>query len=85
MPFGTLRIAKTLPFISGKQSKLNEKMKKNIPLLVIIASSILIIANFITSEKIDGEFWLRISSNALIILCMILTIRERKIQDKKSN
>ena len=60
-------------------------MKKNIPLLVIIASSILIIANFITSEKIDGEFWLRISSNALIILCMILTIRERKIQDKKSN
>jgi len=74
-----------LPFISGKQSKLNEKMKKNIPLIVIIASSILIIANFITSEKIDGEFWLRISSNALIILCMILTIRERKIQDKKSN
>lgn len=60
-------------------------MKKNIPLIVIIASSILIIANFITSEKIDGEFWLRISSNALIILCMILTIRERKIQDKKSN
>ena len=60
-------------------------MKKNIPLLVIIASSILIIANFITSEKIDGEFWLRISSSTLIILCMILTIRERKIQDRKSN
>ena len=74
-----------MPFISGKPSKLNEKMKKNIPLLVIIASSILIIANFIRSEKIDGEFWLRISSSALIILCMILTIRERKIQDRKSN
>tara|TARA_B100000795_G_scaffold173880_1_gene131223 strand:+ start:551 stop:757 length:207 start_codon:yes stop_codon:yes gene_type:complete len=66
-------------------SKLNKKMKKNIPLIVIIASSILIIANFITSEKIDGEFWLRISSSALIILCMILTIRERKKKDKKSN
>ena len=60
-------------------------MKKNIPLIVIIASSILIIVNFITSEKIDSGFWLRIVSSALIILSMILTIRERKKQDKKNN
>ncbi|PCI06597.1 MAG: hypothetical protein COB73_09835 [Flavobacteriaceae bacterium] len=60
-------------------------MKKNIPLIVIIASSILIIGNFITSEKIDGGFWLRIISSALIILSMILTIRERKKQNKKNN
>ena len=60
-------------------------MKKNIPLIVIIASSILIIANFITSEKIDGGFWLRIISSVLIIFSMAFTIRERKKQDRKNN
>jgi cytochrome c oxidase subunit IV len=58
-------------------------MKNNLPLIVIIASAILIIANFITSEEINAGFYLRILSSILIILSMVLTIRERKKQDKK--
>ena len=48
------------------------------PLLVIIASSILIIVDFITSEEIDDGFWIRLFSIVLIMLSMVLTIRERK-------
>ena len=53
-------------------------MKKGLPLLLIIASSILIIINFITSEKIDSGFWMSISSSVLVILAMILTIKGQK-------
>jgi len=58
--------------------------KENLPLLIIIASFILIIANIITSEKIDGGFWMRILSSVLLIIAMFITIRERKKQ-KKNN
>ena len=53
-------------------------MKKGLPLFLIIASSILIIINFISSAKIDSGFWMSISSSVLIILAMILTIKEQK-------
>ncbi|MFC5196574.1 hypothetical protein ACFPH8_14625 [Bizionia hallyeonensis] len=56
-------------------------MKKNLPLIVIIASAILIIANFIMSEKIDRGFWMSTLSSVLIIISMVLTIRANKNKD----
>jgi|AntAceMinimDraft_12_1070368.scaffolds.fasta_scaffold70785_3 surface polysaccharide O-acyltransferase-like enzyme len=57
-------------------------MKKNLPLFVIIASAILMIGNYITTEKIDRGFWVSTLSSVLIIISMILTIRENKKQNK---
>tara|TARA_R110002051_G_scaffold156961_2_gene228586 strand:- start:22 stop:201 length:180 start_codon:yes stop_codon:yes gene_type:complete len=56
-------------------------MKKNLPLIVIIASAILMIANFIMSEEIDRGFWMSTLSSVLIIISMILTIRANKKKD----
>jgi asparagine N-glycosylation enzyme membrane subunit Stt3 len=53
--------------------------KKNLPLIVIIASFVLIILNFVfTSDEMNSGFWLRIISSLLIIIGMYLTIKERK-------
>ena len=53
--------------------------KKNLPLIVIIASFVLIILNFIfTSDEMNSGFWLRIISSLLLIIGMYLTIKERK-------
>lgn len=58
--------------------------KKNLPLILIIVSVILIILNFIfTSDEMNLGFWLRISSSGFLILAMIFTIRERKKQSKE--
>jgi hypothetical protein len=57
-------------------------MKKNLPLIVIIASAILIIVNFIMSEEIDRGFWMSTLSSVLIIISMILTIRANKKKDE---
>jgi hypothetical protein len=57
-------------------------MKKNLPLIVIIASAILMIGNFITSKEIDRGFWMSTLSSVLIIISMVLTIRANKEQDK---
>jgi O-antigen/teichoic acid export membrane protein len=59
--------------------------KKDIPLIIIFVSFILILANIIMSEKIDTGFWLRIISSVFLILAMFLTIRERKKQSKKNS
>ncbi|MBU2920461.1 hypothetical protein KO504_03845 [Winogradskyella psychrotolerans] len=56
-------------------------MKKNLPLIVIIASAILMIANFIYTEDFDRGFWMSTLSSVLIIISMLLTIRERKKND----
>lgn len=58
-------------------------MKKNLPLIVIIASAILMIVNFIMSERIDRGFWMSTLSSVLIIISMVLTIRENKKKDEK--
>ena len=58
--------------------------KKDIPLIIIFVSFILIVANIIMSEKIDTGFWLRIISSVFLILAMFLTIRERKKQSKNN-
>ena len=58
--------------------------KKNLPLILIIVSVILIILNFIfTFDEMKLGFWLRISSSGFLILAMIFTIRERKKQSKE--
>lgn len=56
-------------------------MDKKIPLLLIIASAVLIILNFIfTADKMDLGFWLRTSSSAVLIVAMALIIRKREKQ-----
>jgi len=53
--------------------------KKNLPLIVIIASFVLIILNFVfTSDEMNSGFWLRIISSLLLIIGMYLTLKERK-------
>jgi len=53
--------------------------KNKLPLIVIIASFVLIILNFVfTSDKMNFGFWLRIISSLLLIIGMFLTKRERK-------
>ena len=62
-------------------TKTIQMKKENLPLIIIIASLILIVLNFIfTSDEMDLGFWMRILSSGLIILAMLLTIRGRKKQ-----
>lgn len=57
--------------------------KKNLPLILIIVSVILIVLNFIfTSDEMNLGFWLRVSSSGFLILAMIFTIRNRKKNGK---
>lgn len=56
-------------------------MKKILPYILLIASIILIIVNFITSEKIDSGFWVSSLSSICVIIAMVLTIRAHKKQD----
>lgn len=53
-------------------------MKKNLPVILIIVSVILILVNIITLEKLDKSFWTSITSSVLIIIAMILTVKNRK-------
>lgn len=58
-------------------------MKKEIiPLIIIIVSFILSVANIVTYEKNDSGFWSRITSSVLLIIAMFIIIRERKKQNK---
>ncbi|WP_179315201.1 hypothetical protein [Winogradskyella undariae] len=57
-------------------------MKKNLPLIVIIASTILIIVNFIMSDEIDRGFWMSTLSSVLIIIAMISTIKANKKKEE---
>lgn len=54
------------------------------PLAIIIASLLLIILNFAfaSSDDINWGFWMRILSGVLVICAMILTIRDRKKNNK---
>ncbi|REG87995.1 hypothetical protein [Winogradskyella sediminis] len=53
-------------------------MKKFIPLIVIITSVLLMLANFIFEEHYDQGFWFSILSSVLIIIAMVLTLREHQ-------
>lgn len=57
-------------------------MKTELPLIVIIASALVILANFIVSEDFDFGFWMTTLSSLLIIIAMVLTIKAHKKQDK---
>jgi hypothetical protein len=52
--------------------------KKDLPLILIIVSFILILTNILTTDVNSLGFWLRISSSVLLIFAMYLTIKERK-------
>lgn len=52
--------------------------KKDIPLILIILSFILIIANILKTDFNTIGFWLRVSSSLLLIIGMFLIIRNRK-------
>lgn len=59
--------------------------KINYPLLLIIASAIWIIVSFISSwDKMDFGFWGRVISLILLILAMVITIRDNKKNQEKS-
>jgi hypothetical protein len=47
-------------------------------LIIIIASTILIIANFILSENFERGFWMTTLSGILVIIGMVLTIKETR-------
>tara|TARA_B100000809_G_scaffold233570_1_gene250375 strand:- start:2505 stop:2675 length:171 start_codon:yes stop_codon:yes gene_type:complete len=53
-------------------------MKQNIPVILIIASILLIILNIVTTDEFDNGFWMQTLSGALVILAMLVTIRNRK-------
>jgi drug/metabolite transporter (DMT)-like permease len=62
---------------------MKQMKKENLPLILIIASIILIILSFIfTSEEMGLGFWLGIASSVLVILAMFLTIRHQKKEGK---
>jgi hypothetical protein len=52
--------------------------KKDIPLILIILSFILIVGNIIKTDYHTIGFWLRVSSSLLLIIGMYLVIRNRK-------
>lgn len=53
-------------------------MKKNLPLILIIASFILIIINLLTFDSFDNGFFLRVLSSVLVIVAMFLVIEKKK-------
>ena len=57
-------------------------MKHNIPVIIIIASVILIIINVATTDEFDNGFWMQTLSGVLVIFAMLVTIRNRKKQIK---
>ena len=58
-------------------------MKKEVfPLMIIIASFILMLVNIIIAENFDKGFWMQILSSVLVIAAMALTIHDRKKQEK---
>ena len=54
-------------------------MKKSLlPIILIVASVILIIVNIVTSEAYDRGFWMRNVSSILLIVAMLFTLKSMK-------
>lgn len=54
-------------------------MKKQIlPIVLIVASVIMMIINFVMSEEMNRGFWMRNVSSILLIFAMILTLKSQK-------
>ncbi|WP_156168340.1 hypothetical protein [Kordia zhangzhouensis] len=56
--------------------------KSTLPIILIVASIILIVVNSITTEAFDRGFWMRILSSVLLIVAMVLTIRSERRSSK---
>jgi uncharacterized membrane protein len=52
--------------------------RENIPLLILIASFVLIVANIITSDEYDFGFWARIIANVFIILGVFKGVKVKR-------
>jgi len=59
-------------------------LKKNLPFIIILLSSVLLIREIIFLKEANTDFWLSISTSILLIIAMILLIRENKKQDKEN-
>lgn len=59
-------------------------MKKNLPIILIIASAILILLGFAFTDEFDIGFWMTTLSGVLIIISMVLTIKENKKQNSEN-
>jgi hypothetical protein len=57
--------------------------KKGLPIIVIIASSLLVIVNVATTDEFDNGFWMQSLSSILLIVAMLFTLKSRtkKMQD----
>ena len=54
---------------------------KNLPVILIVLSVVLIILNFIfTSDEMNLGFWLRTLGSASLIISMLIVIKQRKRQ-----
>ncbi|MFT5848773.1 hypothetical protein [Psychroserpens sp.] len=51
--------------------------KKGLPIIVIIASSLLVIVNVATTDEFDNGFWMQSLSSILIIIAMLFTLKSR--------
>jgi hypothetical protein len=57
-------------------------MKQNIPVILIIASILLIFINIISTDEFDNGFWMQTLSGVLAVFAMLVTIRNKKNQIK---
>ena len=57
-------------------------MKTLFPIIIIIASVVLIIVNIATAEAFDRGFYMRILASVLLIIAMFLTIWVMKKNNK---
>jgi hypothetical protein len=51
--------------------------KKGLPIIVIIASSLLVTVNVATTDEFDNGFWMQSLSSILIIIAMLFTLKSR--------
>ncbi|WP_290700210.1 hypothetical protein [Lacinutrix sp.] len=57
-------------------------MKNKLPVILIVASVILMVAITVTTEAFDKSFWMSMLSSVLLIVAMVLTIRsQNKTED----
>lgn len=51
--------------------------KNNLPVILIIASTLLILLNVATTNEFDNGFWMQTLSGIVLIIAMLVTIRNR--------
>jgi hypothetical protein len=51
--------------------------KNNLPVILIIASTLLILLNIATTNEFDNGFWMQTLSGIVLIIAMVATLRDR--------